>query len=102
MKCKDCSACKLGWFGSKPFAYVCTGVKEPFVINDINVECTEYKDRRDKKINDLSIEEVIQYWESLLKTFSSKIEKENSYFGRMHLQYTIDVLNVTIDALKTR
>lgn len=42
MKCKDCDKCKLGWFPSKPEEYVCIGVKEPFVIGDINVECTEY------------------------------------------------------------
>lgn len=42
MKCKDCHACRKGYFESKPQAYVCIGVKEPFVINDINVECTEY------------------------------------------------------------
>ena len=42
MKCKDCSACHKGFFKSKPEAYVCIGVPEPFVIDDINVECTEY------------------------------------------------------------
>lgn len=42
MKCKDCEACRKGFFSSKPEAYVCIGVKEPFVIDDINVECTEY------------------------------------------------------------
>ena len=47
MKCKDCKACKKGRFPSDPDEYVCIGVKEPFVINDINAECTEYKDKRD-------------------------------------------------------
>lgn len=42
MKCKECNACHKGWFESKPDAYVCIGVPEPFVIDDINVECTEY------------------------------------------------------------
>lgn len=42
MKCRDCSACYKGFFESKPEAYVCIGVPEPFVIDDINVECTEY------------------------------------------------------------
>lgn len=42
MKCKDCEHCRKGYFKSKPEEYVCIGVKEPFVINDINVECTEY------------------------------------------------------------
>ena len=42
MKCKDCEHCRKGYFKSKPEEYVCIGVKEPFVIDDINVECTEY------------------------------------------------------------
>ena len=47
MKCRDCTSCKKGWFLSNPDEYVCIGVKEPFTINDINAECTEYKDKRD-------------------------------------------------------
>lgn len=49
MKCKQCSSCIKGWFSSKPDDYVCTGVKEPFIIQDINVECTEYEEKRDNK-----------------------------------------------------
>ena len=45
MKCKDCGSCMQGWFTSEPGAYVCIGVKEPFVINDINHECTEYPEK---------------------------------------------------------
>ena len=43
MKCRECSACAKDWFPSKPGAYVCIGVPEPFIIDDINHECTEYK-----------------------------------------------------------
>lgn len=46
MKCKECSACHKGWFVSRPDDYVCTGVKEPFIIDDINNECTEYPEKR--------------------------------------------------------
>ena len=42
MKCKDCPACKRGWFDYSSTDYICTGVKEPFAIKDINAECTEY------------------------------------------------------------
>ena len=56
MKCKECDCCKKGWFPSKPKDYVCTGVYEPFVINDINVECTEYPEKRRKYKN---IEDVL-------------------------------------------
>ena len=49
MKCKECYACRKGWFPSKPNDYVCTGVKEPFVIEDVNVDCTEYDEIRSMK-----------------------------------------------------
>lgn len=42
MKCRECDACYKGYFVSKPEAYVCIGVPEPFVIEDINHDCTEY------------------------------------------------------------
>ena len=45
MKCKNCDACHKGYFKSKPDDYVCTGVYEPFVIRNINNECTEYKEK---------------------------------------------------------
>lgn len=42
MKCKECPSCRKGWFEHKPKAYVCIGVKWPFVIDNIDRECTEY------------------------------------------------------------
>ena len=60
MKCKDCSACHKGYFKSKPDAYVCIGVPEPFVINNINNECTEYSERRNKKR--ITIEDAINHF----------------------------------------
>ena len=42
MKCKDCDHCKPGWFKSSPDKYVCIGVKHPFVIDNINDDCTAY------------------------------------------------------------
>ncbi len=45
-------------------------------------------------------EEAAEYWEGLRKTFSSQLEKEENYFGRMHLQTTINVLDTTISALR--
>ena len=45
MKCKNCSACHKGYFKSKPNDYVCIGVKEPFVIRNIDNECTEYPEK---------------------------------------------------------
>lgn len=48
----------------------------------------------------VKVEEAIEYWEGLHKSFSKQLENEDSYFGRMHLQTTIDVLEATISALK--
>ena len=45
-------------------------------------------------------EESIEYWEGLRKTFSSQLEKEENHFGRMHLQTTIDALDMAISALR--
>ena len=45
MKCKDCDACYKGYFKSRPNEYVCTGVCEPFVIMNIDNECTEYPEK---------------------------------------------------------
>ena len=42
MKCKDCDSCRKGFWASKPDAYICIGVQEPFEILDIESECTEY------------------------------------------------------------
>ena len=47
MRCRDCDCAKRGYFKSIPNAYVCTGVKEPFVISNYpDVECSEYKDKK--------------------------------------------------------
>lgn len=51
MKCKSCDHAVKGFFKCEPDKYVCIGVKEPFVINDINVECTEYPEYRLYKEN---------------------------------------------------
>ena len=41
MKCIECDHCKKGWFPNQPSSYVCTGVKHPFVVENVNRECTE-------------------------------------------------------------
>jgi hypothetical protein len=48
MKCKDCQSCRKGYFKSLPNSYVCIGIKEPFIISDINAECTEYPEKNNK------------------------------------------------------
>lgn len=46
MKCIECDCCHKGYFESQPDKYVCIGVKEPFVIPDVNEECYEYPEKR--------------------------------------------------------
>ena len=55
MKCNECKYCYKGWFKSNPDGYVCTGVPEPYPIENINRECTEYK----KKTEDLRTEDCL-------------------------------------------
>ena len=43
MKCKDCDYKMKGFFACAPDKYVCIGVKEPFVIYNIDSECNQYK-----------------------------------------------------------
>lgn len=50
----------------------------------------------------MTIEEAIEYWEELRKTFSCQIEKEENHFGRMHLQTTIDVIDTTLSAIRAQ
>ena len=45
-------------------------------------------------------EEAIEYWVGLRKTFSSQLEKEENHFGRMHLQTTIDAIDMAISSLR--
>ena len=45
-------------------------------------------------------EEAIEYWEGLRKTFSSQLEMEENHFGRMHLQTTIDAIDMAISAIR--
>lgn len=58
MKCRECNCCKKGWFDYMPEVYVCTGVKEPFAIDDINRECTEYPNRK----AEINIESAIAHF----------------------------------------
>lgn len=47
-------------------------------------------------------EDAIEYWQGLRKTFSSQLEKEENHFGRMHLQTTIDAIDMAISALRAQ
>lgn len=42
LKCKNCLACEKGFFKSLPDKYVCIGVPEPFIIDDVDSYCNKY------------------------------------------------------------
>lgn len=57
MKCRQCNCCHEekrtrwtynGW--ATETVQMCYGVKEPFVITDVNKECTEYPERRSLQV----------------------------------------------------
>lgn len=65
--CKECDCCRKGYFKSEQNAYVCIGVKNPFVIADINKPCTEYGEP--KRSDSMKVEivkkqevELEEYW----------------------------------------
>ena len=74
MKCKDCHACRKGYFESRPQAYVCIGVKEPFVIHDINVECTEYPEKS-STFAECLYEQETKDIENAIKTLDSILQR---------------------------
>ena len=74
MKCKDCHACRKGFFESKPKAYVCTGVKESFVIDDIGVECTEYPEKN-STFAECLYEQETKDIENAIKTLDSILQR---------------------------
>ena len=74
MKCKDCFACLKGYFESKPQAYVCIGVKEPFVIHDTNIECTEYPEKNSTFMEHLYEQEAKDI-ENAIKTLDSILQR---------------------------
>ena len=46
LKCKYCLGCKKGFFKSLPDKYVCIGVPEPFIVDNIDSYCSKYSDEK--------------------------------------------------------
>lgn len=71
MKCKDYNYCHKVSFDRWSNAenrwvtydqYQCFGVKEPFVIKDIDVECTEYEYNRGKTAEEVGLIDAISHF----------------------------------------
>lgn len=86
MNCVECDACKQGFFKSKPGMYVCIGTKEPFLIEDIGHECTEYPDKN------ISMEG--KYMKEVIKTLTEKeqVNHPSHYGGENNLYEAIKVI----------
>ena len=44
-------------------------------------------------------EETISYFESLKLRFTEGLEKEQNYWGRQHIRYTLDAIECALSAL---
>ena len=44
-------------------------------------------------------EEAISYFESLKLRFTEGLEKEQNYWGRQHIRYTLDAIECALSAL---
>ena len=58
MKCKECDYNIKGFFKCEPDAHVCIGVPEPFIIENVDVECTEYSNKRTDSTNHKYLREL--------------------------------------------
>ena len=81
MKCRECNFCHevilSKWSPSdecwiKETVQQCWGVKEPFVIEDIDIECTEYPERAELQVE--------KKYVSNADTIRSMTDKELSWF----------------------
>lgn len=73
MNCKYCSCCKKGYFAENPYKNVCTGVKEPFEIYNLNAECTQYpREYWNEKLKD-SVTYIKVSFQEMLETEVSDI-----------------------------
>ena len=44
MTCRECKCIRKGWIKSRPDEYWCIGVKHPFKVDNLDMECPEYFD----------------------------------------------------------
>lgn len=92
-RCKTCDYAKRGFFASVPEAYVCIGVKEPFVISDYpNAKCSAYPlslvDTTPSTIPDYYACPFDKY-ESPIKVFQQiRTEYDNEIFKAVQSVYT--------------
>lgn len=96
MKCKECRCCKQGFFPSQPDAYVCTGVKMPFVISDVNVECTEYAEWRTSEEQPEEFDRHTAL--RVLQDISSKMYPNINLFG----EKTLDIRRKDFEAIRAK
>lgn len=114
MKCRDCKFAKRGYFASVPDAYVCIGVREPFVIPDYpNRECSEYPISHVGIINanpdKFATDNIPDQYESPITIYTQQISAEynngilkavQSYFPDINKDELAKALNYDRDQYK--
>lgn len=99
MKCKNCSSCRKGFFKSQPDKYVCIGVKEPFVINNVDSHCTEYPEKQ--KQNDSEYILIGQAIESAkCRIYRLKQNEGSTLAHQKKAKNQQDLMKITIKALE--
>lgn len=76
MICSECNACVKGYFPSVPEKWVCTGVKEPFVIENIHHECTAYPEKRSDLVTPDRKRMPVDYVEPTIKDSGDRTQFE--------------------------
>lgn len=76
MKCKDCDSCIAIYYRGEHQYYQCIGVKEPFQIDNIEQECTEYKEKQENREVDIMID--MPNCEDCIHEEVCKLKKETS------------------------
>lgn len=93
MQCKDCNCCKLGHFNEMPNDYVCTGVKHPFIINDINHQCTEYPEKAEKTANEVRY--TSSHYDKLIQNLNTvkwELKERNDMSLNLCIKYIKDAI----------
>lgn len=93
MKCIECDKCRKGWFKSKPAEYVCIGVREPFVIQDVGQECTEYAETKTAIIDKSTSQADAEYYVDDRGIYRQVYYRQNIYQCVMTREMFVEAYN---------
>lgn len=76
-----------------PNDYVCTGVKHPFIINDIDHQCTEYPEKAEQTANEVRY--MSSHYDKLiqnLNTVKLELKERNDMSLNICIKYIKDAI----------